>query len=1204
MTRQYDNDGRDQTNIEQVQGNVTFNQTQIIQIAVAEIKTRPLNPTSPYRGLKPFGQLDKDYFFGRDQFLTGLVNELEQTNVILLLGASGSGKSSVVFAGLIPWLTQKWGSRLIDLILTPDRDPFEALYLSLGKHYKQSEAEIARAGNVDTLSQVVQTLKQPESFWLIFIDQFEELFTTSQPEKRDRFIQSLVQLSQEQSNDPSLKIVATMRADFLDRLDLHPANRLAKITDGHRPLMTQMHPDELRLAIEQPAAHHGVVFEAGLVETIIQDVQGQAGYLPLLQYTLNRLWEEALPTSDLQQERTFHTTTYLRLGGVRGALQQHVDIIYQRLQQEGNHLVTQRIFLKLVEIGGDADSGTDWKPVRRRAKRSEFKDEQEKAVLAQLIDETLIVSDRLDEKSITSYLPAQAQESTVEIAHEILLTSWTTLNTWIKENRQAISLRNRLNDDVARWQANKTDDELWTGSKLEQVLELKKDPTFNQVLGGFSATANQFIDASEGNRDRELRFYRRTAIGAILAATCIAVVSTVAVAKWRDANQGQIAALATSSKATIATNQTASEALVDALKAGEQLQQTRWFDNGDLVQSNVMESLGQAIYLVRERNRLEGHSNYVQQVRFSPDDQLIATAGYDNVAKLWNPTGRELQTLKGHTDAVTDVAFSRDAKIIGTTSLDKTAKLWDQTGNLLVTLRGHQAPVRSVSFSPDRTAIATASDDKTVRLWSIDGKPQGILRGHQGTIYRAIFSHNGKLIATASKDNTAGLWNRKTGKVQFLKGHTQPIIGLSFSADDRTLATASNDRTVILWDWVTGKPKATLKGHTDGVKDVSFSPDGQTLATASADGMLKLWNLDGTLLDTLQGHNGRVNSVNFSNDGKILASSSNDKTARLWQVNRTRLILLGNYPDSVYKLSISQDGQTLAAASPNLIKIWQRDGKLIKSWQETAPVKAIEFSPDGKTVATGSDTTLKLWDLQGRLLRTIGKHRQSILSLSFSPDGTEIAAADFDGVMKFWDLSGKLLYSSKAHEAGIYGTQFSPNGKLFATASWDKTVKLWNRDKKLLQTLKGHNAPVYSVAFSPDSQTIATASEDNTVKLWNLDGKELNTLKGHTAAIIEVAFSPSGQIATASNDGTIKLWNQQGQLVTTLRGHRYEVNAVRFTADNKSLVSASSDKTVLLWNIENLTLENLVKQGCDWLRDYLNNNQNTAKDMCKAHREK
>jgi energy-coupling factor transporter ATP-binding protein EcfA2 len=486
--------GDDNTfNVIQAQ-NITLTQTKIIQISVDEIKTRGLITTSPYKGLKKFEPEDADRFFGRDQFLDNLVNELEQTNLVLLLGASGSGKSSVVRAGLIPWLSQKWGNKFVNLMLTPDRDPFESLYGSLlSRGFSQSQAELARAGKGEILSQVVKTLKTPESFWLIFIDQFEELFTISEAEKRDRFINGLVQLSKEQASNPLLKIVATMRSDFLDRLDPAPANRLARLTDKHRPLITQMHQDELRLAIEQPAAHHGVVFESGLVKQIIDDVQEQAGYLPLLQYTLNLLWETEVQTESIA-DRTLNINNYRKLGGVRGALQQHVDQIYNALS-ETEKLTAQRIILKLVDIGGDETSGTEWKPVRRRAYWSEFAENQEQKILMQLINQNLLISNR----------QPQAQESTVEIAHEALLTSWTRLHDWIQDNRQAIALRNRLNEDVARWRSKKIEDELWRGSKLEQVLELRKDVTFNQTLGGFSPEANQFIEDSLGRRDRLIK---------------------------------------------------------------------------------------------------------------------------------------------------------------------------------------------------------------------------------------------------------------------------------------------------------------------------------------------------------------------------------------------------------------------------------------------------------------------------------------------------------------------------------------------------------------------------------------------------------------------------------------------------------------------------------------------------------------------------
>ena len=484
----------------------TVTRTEINYISVDEVKTRRLNTTSPYKGLKPFKPEDSNYFFGRSQFLAGLVNELETTNFILLLGASGSGKSSVMGAGLVPWLQQKWGNQFVSLTFTPDDDPFDSLYSSLltcRHRYKQSEAKMVRAGDLDTLTQVVDQLKPPESFWLIFIDQFEELFTRSDPEKRDCFITNLVKLSQERAADPFIKIVATMRADFLGQLDPAPANQLANLTQQHRPLITQMQPDELRLAIEQPAAQHGVVFEQGLVEIIIKDVQGQAGCLPFLQYTLNLLWEQEAKRDAFVQERELQTQTYLDSGGVRGALQQHVDQIYASFT-ENEQAAVQKIFLKLVEISKDESSGTEWKPVRRRAARSEFSDEAEKKVLTQLINENLLVSDasgnELEQRQLTF------SDATVEIAHEILLTSWETLNRWIKENRQAIALRNRLYDDVRVWiKDGRRDDELWTGAKLERVNQLRVDTTFDQVAGSFSLEAVDFIDASNSLGKRKMQ---------------------------------------------------------------------------------------------------------------------------------------------------------------------------------------------------------------------------------------------------------------------------------------------------------------------------------------------------------------------------------------------------------------------------------------------------------------------------------------------------------------------------------------------------------------------------------------------------------------------------------------------------------------------------------------------------------------------------
>ncbi|WP_407887918.1 ATP-binding protein, partial [Scytonema sp. NUACC26] len=369
------------------EGNVlTFNQTEILQISEKEITARELITTSPYKGLKQFESRDKELFFGRDNFIKTLIDELEYTNLILLLGASGSGKSSVVRAGLIPWLERKYGTAFINFTFTPDADPFDSFYASLlGNKYSQKEANMARKVQPETLIQVAEKLKKSDKFWFIFIDQFEELFTISDENKRGEFVNGLIRLSQ--AKLPKVKIIATMRADFFERLREFP--QLVEVTQKHRPMIVEMQPSELRLAIEQPAAHHGVVFEAGLVDTIIASIQGQAGYLPLLQYTLNLLWLEEVKAGSIN-DRTLNISTYENIGGVRGALQKYVDNIYKELSESEKQAV-QRIFLKLVGIGDNPESGIEWKPVRRRALLSEF-GEDERAVLLKLVNENLLVS--------------------------------------------------------------------------------------------------------------------------------------------------------------------------------------------------------------------------------------------------------------------------------------------------------------------------------------------------------------------------------------------------------------------------------------------------------------------------------------------------------------------------------------------------------------------------------------------------------------------------------------------------------------------------------------------------------------------------------------------------------------------------------------------------------------------------------------------
>ncbi|MGD1698558.1 AAA-like domain-containing protein [Dapis sp. BLCC M229] len=608
------------------------------------------------------------------------------------------------------------------------------------------------------------------------------------------------------------------------------------------------------------------------------------------------------------------------------------------------------------------------------------------------------------------------------------------------------------------------------------------------------------------------------------------------------------------------------EGLLEALRAARQLPPpSQIFQPQADSKMQIIDALSQAIYIddgkYRELNRLQGHEDRVFDVAFSPDGETLATASRDNTVKLWNRQGKLLQTLEGHEDRVFDVAFSPNGETLATASWDNTVKLWNQQGQFLQTLTGHEYWVYGVAFSPDGQMIASASDDQTVKLWNQEGELLQTLVGHENWVLDVAFSPDGETLATASSDKTVKLWNQQGELLQTLVGHEDRVYGVGFSPDGETIATASRDKTVKLWNQE-GKLLQTLTGHEDTVYGVGFSPDGETIATASSDKTVKLWNRQGKLLQILTSHENWVWGVTFSPDGKTIATASADKT----------------------------------------VKLWNRQGKLLQTLTDHEDaVFGVGFSPDRETIATASsDKTVKLWNRQGKLLQTLRGHNNSVWGLAFSPDGETIATASSDKTVKLWNQQGKLLQTLRGHNNSVYSVVFSPDGETIATASADKTAKLWNQQGKLLQTLRGHNNSVYSVVFSPDGETIATASADKTVKLWNQEGKLLQTLVGHENSVFGVVFSPDGEtIASVSGDKTVKLWNQEGQLLQILQGHENSVFGVAFSPDGETIATASSDKTVKLWNI--WKFDRLHEWGCNWVRDYLENNPNVSesdKHLC------
>ncbi|KAK3359288.1 WD40-repeat-containing domain protein, partial [Lasiosphaeria hispida] len=436
------------------------------------------------------------------------------------------------------------------------------------------------------------------------------------------------------------------------------------------------------------------------------------------------------------------------------------------------------------------------------------------------------------------------------------------------------------------------------------------------------------------------------------------------------------------------------------------------------------------------RQTLEGHSDSVHSVDFSPDSKLIASGSRDQTIKIWDTaTGACTQTLKGHSDSVYSIAFSPDSKLIASGSDDQTIKIWDTaTGACTQTLKGHSRSVYSIAFSPDLKLIASGSDDQTVKIWdTATGACTQTLKGHSGYVSSIAFSPDSKLIASGSGDQTVKIWDTATGAcTQTLKGHSRSVYSIAFSPDSKLIASGSDDQTIKIWDTATGACTQTLKGHSGSVYSIAFSPDSKLIASGSRDQTVKIWDTaTGACTQTLKGHSSSVTSIAFSPDSKLIASGSRDQTVKIWD--------------------------TATGACTQTLK------------GHSGYVTSIAFSPDSKLIASGpEDQTIKIWDTAtGACTQTLKGHSRSVTSIAFSPDSKLIASGSDDQTIKIWDTAtGACTQTLKGHSDSVSSIAFSPDSKLIASGSRDETVKIWDTATgACTQTLKGHSRSVTSIAF-------------------------------------------------------------------------------------------------------------------------------------------
>ncbi len=1207
----------------------------VLEVLPGKNGSRGVEPTEefdlglcPYMGLSAFGEEDAQYFYGRESLTQQLINQLLHGSFLAVVGASGSGKSSVVQAGLIAQLRQgkqlptseQWWVKSF----RPGAHALEALARRLvdigtDKEKATEQLEIEGMLHQGVEGFVYWVRSRPEPMVVLVVDQFEELFTLALAEDRERFL-NLVLGAVEYAQD-RFKLVITLRADFIASCLEVPA--LAKALQQSSVLVPpRLSEDDYRRVIVKPAEQVGLKVEPELVEVLLQELSQSVGDLPVLEFVLEQLWEQRshgeLTLQAYQQQ----------LGGVKGALQRSCQAVYDVLDLQAQDCA-KWIFLSLTQLG----EGTE--DTRRRVLKSELIVKKyppalvERTLQALTAAKLVVMNVEEDRSAVGSsreapsaaldseelMLEAMKQEVTVEVAHEVLIRHWSTLRWWLEENRARLRSHRQIRQAAMLWkQSGEQSDFLLQGVRLAEAEEI-----YIKYTDELSEDVQRFIEACLEERQRQklqekkrLRQAQRAVVVTSVLGLAALAFGGLAYQQSQMAHLREIEALNSLSENFLFANQQL-EALLTSVKSGKELQRMRLFSQAIppgipiAIATKTAHTLQEAIDGTQEHNRLIDHRSWVTSVRFSPDGRMIASASADATVKLWGRDGTLLKTIQGHSDGVNDLSFSPDSQIIASASTDKTIKLWSRDGTLLKTLQGHRGSVSSVSFSPDGQTIASGSDDKTIKLWSRSGTLLRTLQGHIGGINSVSFSPDSQTLVSTGDEGTIKLWSKDGQLLKTLQGHTDEVAGASFSPDGQKIASASADGTIKLWNVTSGKLLLTLTGHTAGVEGVTFSPNGSMVASGSGDKTIKLWSTDsGSLLKTFAEHKGSVGSVSFSPDGHTLASGSDDGTIKLWSSDVSLPKTIRGHSRDVIGISFSPDGQMLASASADrTIKLWSRDRMLLKTLTgHRDEVTRVKFSPDGQMLASASgDRTIKLWTRDGRLLKTLTRHSTWVMDVSFSPDGQMLASASGDRTIKLWSRDGRLLNTLTGHHSWVTGVSFSPDSQMLASASADGTVKLWSRDGRLLKTLTGHQASVWAVSFSPDGKMLASASQDTTVNLWSITGTLLRTFRGHSHEVNSLSFSPDGRIlASGSDDHTIKLWSvSSGTLLKTFQGHSGNVRSVSFSPDGKMLASASADKTINLWSLDGIKLQTmnldaLLLRGCNELHDYLKTNPKVAKE--------
>lgn len=1106
---------------------------------------------NPYPGLRPFDEELAPYFYGRKEEIQRLLDAVDRFHFLMVLGPSGSGKSSLVFAGLLPQLRQKISSV-----------PHPWTVLSLRpQQYPATNLDRRLPGVLERPGEAVTRYLESKSGarrLLLVVDQFEECFTQADEGEREPFLAAIRNLREAER----CTVVLTLRAVFFEDL---MTSKLWPVDTSDRIEVVPLREDQMRDAIVEPARALGVTIEEGLVELLLADAAGEPGRLPLLQSTLEFLWGK-------MQNRVLPLEAYTRLGEERRqrvayALASKADSALDDLSP-AQQQTARRIFLRLVQF-------VEGRPeTRRQQSMSSLLDTAEYPTLVEqtvnrLADRGLLVIDRQG--------GGEAGSERVDLAHEALLTAWPVLRQWIDQGREAEQSRRRWEAKAEEWVRYGRKSFLLDEEPLQELEAWLQSPAASSLrhssqLVEFAVASRQALTRREGVQSRlraaDLAAYaegwleRDPELALRLAIEAVRLT-------WR---QGQ----PPSGEAEDALRQTLTRTPVRQIRhdhQGEVLDMTVSRD-GELLATTGADGTAKVWRVASGQLQatMTGHAGPVYGAAFDPAGPHLATAGADSTLRIWDlADGREIMSLDGQGKAVLCVAYSSSGHLLAVGGEDGVARIWNLAEKTIDReLRGHRRPIRSVALSPNGTYAATAGDDAIVRIWrAATGEETAALQGHVNRIWRVVWDAYSRLVVTAGEDRTVRVWDAETGSPRPpLRQHTKPVRDARFDAS-KWLLTAGEDGTVSVSDLETGRAAQTF--HSPGARLIGAAyaqgERNRLILATDADGTTRLWEATG----------GQEISVQFFSNAYRLGGA-------VYSPVGPRILLLVS--SSAYSSGPYRSYAEVRDPESGAVVTTLQD-ETGTSQAHASGVNGAEHSPDGRFIATaGQDGTARIWDAAtGREFASLSGHKGPVKRISWSPDGQRVVTASEDGTAAIWTApAGRLIRPLSGHAGAVQAALFGPpDGRWVATAGADGKVRIWESDTGDLVHEIGpgeHTAGITGLAWSPDGSRIATASEDGTARIWLwTEERREHLLTGHEGGLLGIAWSPDGQtLATAGRDHTVRLWHAPtGGRRGTLRGHTAEVVAVAFSPDGKRVASTGNDRTVRQYLVDIQALLDLAE---------------------------